>query len=236
MGGKAVVRGEVHVTYRDREGLLNRDLEEFQVLYCEGRGDVVKLHKYTICYMSFLIGYFTLEMIYIATSKIHELIPFLGYDMEDEARRKGLEFEDETDLEIHEIYENFSSRHIHGALALFAISFVVTVLYALRRESVELFWMTTPVPSWILPLTMGVLLPFAYSGILVGFANTDERDDTMAESIVEDAEENDYSGALVLVGDKHVEAVSDALEEQGWEVKRERSENWLARLSRFIGE
>jgi len=237
MGREAVVRGEFHVSNVDRKALLDRDLSHVQTLYMEGRSDEIKLDRYTNSYMLYLLGYFSLELIYITANIIHtRLLPFWAFDIKAQARQHGLDVNDEIDLEIHEIYENVDDHIVHGSLAIFIIAFVVTLWRAFYEETIDLVVVTTPIPYWLLPLVIGLLLPLGYSGLLITVGDDGERDTTMAVSITEQAADHGHEDILVLVGDKHVDPVSDALEAQGWSVTRERSAHPIPRVSRFLWE
>lgn len=237
MSRKAVVRGEFHISNVDRKALLNRDLTDFQALYLEGRSNVIRLHKHTNSYILYLIGYFFLELIYTTTSIIHKrLLPLRAIDIEREARNKGLEVNAEIDLEIDEIYENISARVVHSSLAIFLIAFFLTFWRAFYEETINLVWVSTAIPYWILPLVIGVLLPLGYSGLLLIFGGEGERDEEMVASIDSITEERGHEAVLILVGDAHVELVGDKLKERGWEVKKERSTHPIPRISRFLSE
>lgn len=234
---KAVVRGEFHISNVDRKALIDRNLDHFQALYLEGRSDVIRLHKYTNSYILYLIGYFSLELIYITASIIHErLLPFWAFDIEKEAQNRGLDVEDETDLEIDEIYDNVSPRVIHSSLGIFLIAFILMFWRAFYEETIDLVLVSTPIPYWVFPLIVGILLPLGYSGLLLTFGGEGERDEEMAASIDSIAEEKGHDGVLVLVGDKHVEPVGNNLEERGWEVKKERSIHPIPRISRMFSK
>lgn len=64
-------------------------------------------------------------------------------------------------------------------------------------------------------------------------SSVSDRDERMANQIESKTTKQGHDRILVLVGDKHVEPISDELEKDGWEVDPEHSEHWLARLSRL---
>jgi hypothetical protein len=160
----------------------------------EGRSDEIKLHRYTNSYILHLLGYFSLELIYITANIIHtRLLPFLAFDIKAQARQHGLDVNDNIDLEIHEIYENVDDHIIHASLAIFIIAFAVTLWRAFYEETIDLVVVTTPVPYWMLPLVVGLLFPLGYSGLLITFGGDGERDTTMATSITEQAADHGHA-------------------------------------------
>jgi hypothetical protein len=236
MGKHAVVRGEVHVSKKDRVNLFNRDLTGTKALYAEGRSDAIQLHKHTNSYFLFLIGYFTLELLYISTTRIQSLLPTEGYDVEEAAHKHGLEFEDETDLEIHEIYDSYDQRLRRWLPTMFTGLFFLSLLGTFFNETISVFGIATGIPYWITPVSMGIFTPLVYSGVLMILDGDHDRDTAMAETINSLTETRNHDQILVLVGDKHVIPVSDRLEDNGWSVTRERSTHWLARLRRLFPE
>lgn len=232
MTKKALVRGEFHTSSIDRRGLLDRDLTDVQALYIEGRSDTIRLHKRTYSYFLYLIGYFCIELFYLTVAKIHDRFSLSGdYDIVTSARENGLDVQEEIDLEIDEIYDNFSPRAIHYSFiitaAIILISFVDAIFFDLMMGS-------TPIPSWALPFTITLLGPFLFLAFLINIGDDGERDEEMANSIEEITAEERHDSVLVLVGDLHVDPVSDALEKHGWEVERENSTHLIPRLTQTL--
>ncbi|MCU4716800.1 hypothetical protein [Halapricum hydrolyticum] len=232
----AVVRGEIHVSNTDRKALFNRDLTDYKAVCMEGRSDFIRLHKDTSCYYLYLIGHFTLNILYRSFSVIHSTLSSDAYDVEQEANKHGLDFVDEIDLEIHEIYESYSS-HLRKWLAVFIIGlFSFSLVGAFLNDTIIVYRIDTGIPYWLMTLTMGMLVPFIYSGLLLLLGDGRDRNEKMATEIDSLAEDKDYDEILVLVGDKHVDPVGDELENYGWEIKRERSDHCLARIRQQFPE
>lgn len=57
----------------------------------------------------------------------------------------------------------------------------------------------------------------------------------MARTIVQKCDEREHESVLILVGDKHVEPIGEKLDEEGWEVEKERTNNTIARIKRRLG-
>jgi hypothetical protein len=60
------------------------------------------------------------------------------------------------------------------------------------------------------------------------------RDQTMAETIVQHAEENGHEDVLILVGDTHVEGVASHLEKEEWDIASVKSNDSIMRISREL--
>lgn len=86
----------------------------------------------------------------------------------------------------------------------------------------------------MLPLVFGVLLPFVYFSLLVSYGNSGDRDETMVRSIIEKCDEREHDSILILVGDKHVEPISEKFDEKGWEIEKQRTNNIIARIKRRL--
>lgn len=231
----AVVKGEVHISETDRDHLFDRDLSDFQALYTEGRSNAIRLHKSTNSYFLYLIGYFTLELIYVSIRHIRSTL--LSKDhLKQRTHSNGLEFENETDLEISEIYESCSVRLRRWTPIILILLFLISLRYAFITETIQFRGITTGIPHSIIPLILGISLPFIYFSLLIDFSADADREDKMPKKINSIADNRDHDQILVLVGDKHVKAVSRELEKLGWNISSERSSHWLARLRRLLVE
>lgn len=233
MSKKAIIRGEAHISNIDRKALLDRDLSDFQAAYFEGRSDTIVMDKYTYSYVLYLIGHLSLELFYITAAKFYNyVLPSPTYDVEQAARDEGLDVRNEIDLEIHEIYENIDHDVLRASLGIMVLLFILSFTGSFYNDTVSFWIVSTPIPSWILPLVSGVFLPFCYSGLTMMIGDSPERDEKMAESIDVLAEKNGHKQVLVLVGDQHVVPISDLLKQRGWEVESERSQHPIPRLIR----
>ncbi|SNR65720.1 hypothetical protein SAMN06266787_10845 [Halorubrum ezzemoulense] len=236
MSKEAVIQGEWHIFTTDRKSLMERDTDQYQALYCEGRSERISPHPHRIRYNFYVIGVLTLKIGYFLLAHLYSEIPIdSGYDIGKEARQRGLDFDDNIDLEIYEIFDSYTTRTVNLALAGLLLVFGLLFIYALASDTVSigipgLLLIPTPIPSWIPVLSVGVLLPFLYFSFLIGYANTGARDEEMANSITEKCTDRDHDSILILVGDKHVEPLSDELEEHGWNVDSNRSDTIIGRI------
>lgn len=237
MDNTVVVRGEFHISNIDRRALLNRELGEVDVLFLEGRGNQIALRDSSIRYLFFLIGTLYFDLLYAISSGIFsKLLPFWDFDVGAEAREAGLEVENETDLEMDRIFESFNPKVINIIFVITVLALLYGLVHPLYSDYVILLSWRTPIPSWVLSMIVIAVYPMLYSGLLITIGTGGDRDEFMAKSIDIISQDNGYSKALTLVGDKHVNPVSDALEAKGWNVIRERSTHPVPRLSRVISK
>jgi hypothetical protein len=233
MGKHAVVRGEVHTSDTDRQALFDRDLSDYEAVYMEGRSDTIQLHKKTSSYNLFLLGYFTLDLGYSLVRPLQSRFGSDEYNVKKEARNRGLKFENEIDLEIHQIYDSYDSKY-KKLLPYFSIlPLMMTGLYAFYQDTISIFCTPVAIPSWLLSVVFAIFTPFIFMSMLMRINNGSDRDERMANQIESKSAEQGHDSILVLVGDKHVDPISDELDEHGWDVEPERSEHWLSQLSRL---
>lgn len=240
MSKKAVIQGEIHIFPTDRKSLMNRDTDQYQALYQEGRDETITPHHQQNRYHLYLIGALTLYLGYGIISYIYTKFPLnSGFDIKAQAKDAGLDFDDEIDLTIHEIFDSYNTQTVNRLLSGLIAVLVLLFLYTLVNDTVSvgvpgIISVSTPIPMWMLTLVFAVLLPFAYFSSLVSYANSGERDIKMASSIMRKCDERGHDSILILVGDKHVEPIGEKLEENGWEVKKERTNNRIAKIKRRL--
>lgn len=75
---KAVIRGDWHASKHDSRALFDREQNEIDVLYIEGRGDIIDIEDRGAPYVLFLIGYFSLELLYSFVSWAYRYLPLAG--------------------------------------------------------------------------------------------------------------------------------------------------------------
>jgi len=237
---KAVIQGETHILPTDRKSLMDRETDQFQALYCEGRSETISPHHHRNRYNLYVIGVLTLYLLYGTFSHIYSKLPLIsGYDIEAQAKDEGLLFDDNIDLEIHEIFDSYNTQTVNITLVGLIILWTLEFIYSFQVDTISfvipsLVSISTPIPIWMLPLVFGVLLPFVYFSLLVSYGNSGDRDEMMARSIIEKCDERDHDSILILVGDKHVEPISEKLDEEGWEIKKQRTNNIIARVKRRL--
>jgi len=232
---KAIIQGEIHISPTDRRSLMKRETNQYQALYCEGRSGRISPHYQQNRYNFYVIGILTLKLFYGIVAYIYtNLFPKSGYDIESQAKDAGLAFDDNIDVEIDEIFDSYNTQTVNNTLIGLILLFVLLFWYSFQVDTLNFVIVSTSIPFWILPFVYAILLPFVYSSLLISFANTGDRDEKMAHSIMRKCDERDHDSILILVGEKHVEPIGEMLDDEGWEVEKQRSNNILGRISQCL--
>ena len=227
---KAIIQGEYHRSERDKERLLSRRTEDSEAFFIEGRSDMIHLVEYSKRYYLFLVG--ILLILALNTGR-----NFNGV--------KGLETHSDIDAEYHEIWEKageIKERDIRNILYWILVLIPTFFIIASFIISAVIFISGTPSGSLsviliviIIPISV-IGTPIIFSGFIAVSLEGEERDEIMAQNIVSESQENNYSEVLVLCGDSHVQGITEYLEEQGWTVCMERSKHPLSQVnSRLFG-
>lgn len=218
---KAVIHGETHETRKDREAILDHNLNEFGAIFVEHREESFEW-GYSPLYLFFVIGYFihtrVLNRIVDLAGSMMGKIKFwsnsqqLEYNNFDyKLRNSEAEFEDSIDADIERFYKMLG-RDRYIAL-IFPLVVALLPIY-LNNQYYGL-----------------ILIPFLYfasSAILVN--SRGKRDRFMANKIAERSEKENYETILVICGDSHVEGIKEELKDKGWKIETHRSQHW----TRFI--
>lgn len=226
---KAVIRGDWHASKHDSRALFNREQNEIDVLYIEGRSDIIDIEDRGAPYVLFLIGYFSLELLYSFVSWAYRHLPG-DIDIHERAESMGWRVEDEIDVEIHDMFDETAESTTWRLFVLEVTLVGFAFMWAAAGEP------SFGIPPGVLSSFLLLLLPFGYFGflLLLGIDTPHYRDKEMADYIITDAEASDAQSVLVFVGDQHVSKIADILEEEGWNVSRERSSHPISRFSRFV--
>jgi hypothetical protein len=228
MGKHAVVRGEVHISNIDRQAMFNRNLNEYEAVYMEGRSDTIQLHKNTSCYYLFLLGYFTLDLGYSLVRPLQSRFGSEEYNVKKEAKDRGLEFDGEIDLEIHEIYESCNPAIRKWLPVVIILIFFCALISAFLGNKKDVYWFSL--------LLVALFIPFLYLGVSTSVSGDKDREKEMVDNIETKTNSREQNKILILVGDSHVNPISDALEEKGWNVVREYSEHPYPKLKRRLSK
>lgn len=230
MTGKAVVHGDFHASTKDSKNLLDRDTTTIDALVLEGRSDSIQLNEHSVGYFLWLIGYFSLELIYVTSDWARRILPGNGWDAREEAKSRDLVVEDEIDAELHEVWSlaKGPTRRRLYYLSLMLAAFVLINPFL----GAPVFG----IPEEFTSVLLAWLIPLGYSAgvVILALARDGVRDDIMSESIVELSETKGYDEILVLCGQAHVAGISDRLEEEGWDVERKDSVHLLSTAGSWI--
>lgn len=231
MTRKAVVQGEFHASPRDAKNLLDRDTSTADALFIEGRSATIQLDSYTHGYVLFLIGYLTLELIYLTSRWLYSLVPGGEWDVREEATNRGLVIEDEIDAELHEVWslaEGKTRRRLYY-LAVAAIAYAVLNPF-IASPSFGI------IPVGFTSVIIACLVPLGFSAgvVILSLAREGIRDGIMSESIIETTAAEDYEKILILCGQAHAEGIEEKLEDEGWDVERHDSTHPLTTAGSWI--
>ena len=231
MTRKAIVQGEMHASPSDGKNLLRRDTSTANALFIEGRSATILLDSYTHGYILFLLGYLTLELIYLTSDWLREFVPGGGWDVREEAECRGLAIEDEIDAELHEIW-TLAEGKIRWILYFLAVTAVAFALLNPFIGSPAL----GVIPVGLTSVIIACLAPLGYSAgiVILALAREGIRDDIMSKSILETADEEGYEDILVLCGQAHAEGIEQELENAGWDVERIDSTHPLSTAGSWI--
>lgn len=211
---EAVIQGETHFSSNDRQALMELDLSSFHAVFREDSVHHFFERKLTIGYTLFVIGY----ILYGATFGRFYHSP---EDFEKKVRDADIPFY-KIDADAPTIYEMTSRKNriflIIGSpfIALFTTGFLLVGL----GRVLNVFGVT--LPAWVSILggliflfTFGLVWPLVYF-ILVIDETMDERDEYMANRILEHSAENGFEHILVSCGDAHRKGISNRLKVHGW--------------------
>jgi len=227
---KAVIKGEVHSSRKDKRALLDIDLSQFDAVFKEGRDNNTFNRDISLVYALFSIGHIvfraTFGKLYVSTD-----------DFEQQVENEGVDFFDDIDTDFEEVYSLISTKK--RVLLLFPALIVAALPFGIFLGFVE--WVTVrTAPSYLrlvftvatlaLILLFGFAWACAYFQLVLGSV-TRARDEYMAENIIEIAEREGYDSIVVSCGDGHCRGISTRLEEKGWETDVRRTENPVGKLA-----
>ena len=219
---KAILQGEFHISDADRENLESRIGPNTDAVFIEGRGDSVSPSEFTIGYLMYMTGLFTIFWFQ------HRL----GTEMDFEAKY-DLPVYDEIDSSFSEIY----SRTPVGWRTVFLfISLFLMGAGILRAEFtlpiVELPFFGLVLYSSMVKLLMALGAPLLFSFCIIFFEErSGGRDCDMANAIDSIANREGHDVVVVSCGQAHLEEITRLLEERGWDVDPYDSKyKWLAKI------
>jgi len=234
---EALVKGETHLSKRDKRALMEMDLSQFDAVFREGYDNDYFKRDLTALYALFAIGH----LVYGAT---YGRLYFSDEDFEEKAENEGVPYHDEIDTSIYETYEMVRSRK--RVLILLLSPVLAAFLLGLASAPFQLV-VPRVVPSLIPVLTLvatfAVIFLFGFAWALAYFMMiVDEvmydRDEKMAEEILRISEEEGYESVLVTCGGNHRPGIASYLEQEGWETEEETTDSpigkvllWVDRLS-----
>lgn len=197
---KAIVQGETHISRADRNDLLDHISDETDCIFMEGGKAEITRSKLTPGYAFFLIGMIT-YLGFLRSLRKCRMPP-----LEEEASEYGTDFHGNIDMNVIDMYSD--------ATKLWGLFFVILIIVMaiLARNTLDAFFIGFLV----------AIAPLGYFGFLMFPEKTMEgRDQAMASNIRKIAEENGYDEIIVSCGQKHVDGISNILDDyRGWNVKK----------------
>lgn len=223
---KAVFQGEFHISSTDRESLDSHLDADADALFIEQREDRVSPEKWSIGYLSFLVGALTMYWV--------QAVLYDGPDIKEET---DVPVYDEIDTDLPVLYPRFpaSWRIGFGIFAgiVFLIGLFVPIFPVPFIDAPELasFVFT----ALVKPLfVIGSPLLFSFFLVFLEERRLGSRDRDMAEKINEISKQNGYETVVVSCGDAHLHRLPALLEEKGWETEVNESEHsWAAKVWRW---
>lgn len=183
----ALIKGETHVSKRDKQALLEKDLTQFDAVFREGSNPEIFRKDIGTLDTLYLIGYLVYEVTY---GRIY----ISNEDFKRSVERCGISYDDDIDLSVCETYEMIDSwkRPVFAFLSAFLPTFFFgTILYPLR-----LIPGLTDSTGFAVVFVLGLTLFYGFSWALMYFQILDgramgARDKYMAEQILARTEETD---------------------------------------------
>ena len=214
---KAIIQGEFHTSGSDREALLSHTDGDADALFIERRKDDYDPEQWTIGYVTFLTGVFTVFWIQDV---------FGGGP--DVAEKASVPVHDEIDTPLPELYPRFPLSWTIGSGLLATGAF----LFGLFSPLHTIPFISLPPLAWVLytlilkvAAVVGAFLLFSFFLIYFEERRIGSRDRDMAQAITEISSDKGYETVVVSCGAAHLNRLPKLLEEDGWDVEVNDSEH-----------
>lgn len=215
---EALVKGETHLSKRDKQALMEMDLSDFDAVFREGHDTDYFERDITSMYALFGIGH----LVYGAT---FGRLYFSLDELKEDAGKKGVGFHDEIDTSVYESFEMVSVKKrlflllLSPILAVFLLAFASVPFQILLASSPPILTTISRYAAGLaVILFFGFAWALAYFMLIIDEVMYD-RDEHMAENIIEISEQNGYEKVLVSCGGEHRAGIASHLEDNGWETE-----------------
>lgn len=242
---KATVQGEVHGSQGDQQRLLDHDLENHDQLFIEGRADI-GIRGVSTKFAIFLIGVlmiFWVERLIAVLARVYARVSSNAIiDIQQAASEAEIPIDNEIDSGLDEIYNEFKDggsaymvQTIMLVLPIFSIAtFWRLILFEISQGTWTSLFSLAMITIHILSFVLITGALFFAGIIILRSPNSAEREQTMANTILDRSSSNGYDQVLISCGDKHVPGITQELRKEGWTVDPHRSSHWIARISRKL--
>jgi hypothetical protein len=229
----ALIKGETHLSRKDKQALMEMDLSQFDAVFREGYDTDYFERDITPLYALFGIGH----LVYAAT---YGLLYISIDEFRQKAREQGLAFHDDIDTAVYESYEMVSLRK--RILLLFLAPVLALALLGLASTPFQLVFQRM-LPGFIPVLSViagiGLFFVFGFAFALAYFMMImDEimydRDEYMAEEILRITEQEGYDSVLVSCGGNHRQGIASYLEDEGWETEEEATDSPIGKILLWV--
>ncbi|AFK20794.1 hypothetical protein E6P09_19365 (plasmid) [Haloferax mediterranei ATCC 33500] len=226
---EALVKGETHLSKRDKRALMKLDLSSFDAVFREGHDKDYFERKIDSLYALFAIGH----VVYGAT---YGRLYMPTEDFKAKAQNQGLPFHGEIDAAIHETYEMVPGWK-RGLLFLFSPIYAALILGIITAPFQWLAKIAVPgiIPQLQLAAAVGLMFLYGFAWALAYFLLIEnrvmyDRDECMAEEILKTAENEGYQSVLITCGGNHRPGIADYLREEGWQVEERTTDSPIGKV------
>jgi len=230
---EALIKGETHLSKRDKRALMEMDLSQFDAVFREGYDNDYFKRDLTALYALFAIGH----LVYGAT---YGRLYFSGEDFEEKAENEEVPYHDEIDTAIYETYEMVRPRKrvltlvLSPVLAAFLLGLTSAPFQlVISRVVPGLIPVLTVVATFAMIFLFGFAWALAYFMMIVDEVMYD-RDEKMAEEILRISDEKGYEAILVSCGGNHRPGIASYLKDDGWETEEETTDSPIGKVLMWI--
>ncbi|WP_396613982.1 hypothetical protein ACH9L7_19805 (plasmid) [Haloferax sp. S1W] len=226
---KALIKGETHLSKKDKQALMDFDLSNFDAVFREGYDKDYFQRDIDSLYALFAIGHVvygaTYGRFYMSTDGFRA-----------KAENQDVPFHGKIDAAIHETYEMVSNwkRALLFALSPFFAAIILGLISTPFRLVVEKLapqWM----PALVYSAAIGMIFVFGFAWALAYFLLIEgramyDRDEGMAESILQISDEEGYQTVLVSCGGNHRKGIANYLRDEGWDVEEQTTDSPIGKI------
>jgi len=226
---EALVKGETHLSKRDKQALMDLDFSQFDAVFREGHDTDYYQRDLDSLYALFAIGH----LVYGVT---YGRLYFSSDNVEEKAEDEGVPFYGEIDASMPETYEMVPRWKRVGLLVLSPVlaGLLLGLLlfpfqWVVGRFAIQLS------PIFGVVTAIGAVLFFGFFWALAYFMLIEDevmydRDEEMVDGVLRVAEKEGYESILVSCGGNHRPGIASSLRDEGWEVKERTTDSPIGKV------